>query len=92
MIMSIIGPRETHDYRNYNLLGSGTIKSKKKKEEGVLRTARHGRPRTDGQGTIGEDQGCNRSALPSGFRQRLLSGFPSVAFPQKHDDRAAQKL
>ena len=28
--MSIIGPRETHDYRNYNLLGSGTIKSKKK--------------------------------------------------------------
>ena len=22
--MSIIGPRETHDYRNYNLLGSGT--------------------------------------------------------------------
>jgi len=24
--MSIIGPRETHDYRNYNLLGSGIIK------------------------------------------------------------------
>ena len=24
VIMSIIGPRETHDYRNYNLLGSGT--------------------------------------------------------------------
>ena len=30
--MSIIGPRETHDYRNYNLLGSGTIKSKKKQK------------------------------------------------------------
>ena len=30
VIMSIIGPRETHDYRNYNLLGSGIIKSKKK--------------------------------------------------------------
>ena len=30
VIMSIIGPRETHDYRNYNLLGSGTIKSQKK--------------------------------------------------------------
>ena len=29
VIMSIIGPRETHDYRNYNLLGSGIIKSKK---------------------------------------------------------------
>ena len=28
VIMSIIGPRETHDYRNYNLLGSGTIQSK----------------------------------------------------------------
>ena len=23
VMMSIIGPRETHDYRNYNLLGSG---------------------------------------------------------------------
>ena len=31
VVMSIIGPRETHDYRNYNLLGSGTIISKKKK-------------------------------------------------------------
>ena len=29
--MSIIGPQETHDYRNYNLLGSGTIKSPQKK-------------------------------------------------------------
>ena len=29
--MSIIGPRETHDYRNYNLLGSGTNTSNKKK-------------------------------------------------------------
>ena len=36
---------------------------------------------TDGPGTIGEDQGCNRSALPSGYRQKLWSGFPSVAFP-----------
>ena len=26
------GPRETHDYRNYNLLGSGTIQSKKKQK------------------------------------------------------------
>ena len=35
--MSIIGPRETHDYRNYNLLGSGTIKSQtKKKGEGYI--------------------------------------------------------
>tara|TARA_B110000208_G_scaffold176848_1_gene223557 strand:+ start:151 stop:3924 length:3774 start_codon:yes stop_codon:yes gene_type:complete len=35
-------------------------------------------------GTIGEDQGCNASAaLPSGYRQRLWKGFPSVAFPQK---------
>ena len=32
MVMSIIGPRETHDYRNYNLFGSGTIKSKTKKK------------------------------------------------------------
>ena len=32
VIMSIIGPRETHDYRNYNLLGSGTNTSQKKKE------------------------------------------------------------
>ena len=47
----------------------------------------HAGPGTDGQGTIGEDPGCNRSALPSGFRQRLWRGFPSVAFPQKHDDR-----
>jgi len=44
-------------------------------------------PGTDGPGTIGEDQGCNRSALPSGYRQRLWKGFPSVAFPQKPDDR-----
>ena len=29
--MSIIGPRETHDYRNYNLLGSSTNTSQKKK-------------------------------------------------------------
>ena len=28
VIMSIIGPRETHDYRNYNLLGSGINTSK----------------------------------------------------------------
>ena len=28
--MPIIGPRETHDYRNYNLLGSGTNASKKR--------------------------------------------------------------
>ena len=25
MIMSITGPRETHDYRDYNLLGAGFI-------------------------------------------------------------------
>ena len=33
VIMSIIGPRGTHDYRNYNLLGSGinNIQSKNKK-------------------------------------------------------------
>ena len=31
VIMSIIGPRETHDYRNYNLLGSGTNTSPEKK-------------------------------------------------------------
>ena len=37
VVMSIIGPRETHDYRNYNLLGSGTIKSQtKKKGEGYI--------------------------------------------------------
>ena len=30
VIMSIISPRETHDYRNYNLLGSGTNTSQKK--------------------------------------------------------------
>ena len=41
----------------------------------------HG-PGTDGPGTIGEDLGCNRSALPSGYRQGLWSGFPSVAFPE----------
>ena len=29
VIMSIIGPRETHDYRNYNLLGSGVNTPKK---------------------------------------------------------------
>ena len=29
VIMSIIGPRETHDYRNYNLLGPGTNKFQK---------------------------------------------------------------
>jgi len=34
VIMSIIGPRETHDYRNYNLLGSGINKSKKKRKKG----------------------------------------------------------
>ena len=38
-------------------------------------------------GTIGEDAGCNRSALPSGYRQMLWQGFPSVAFPQMHDGR-----
>ena len=37
VIMSIIGPRETHDYRNYNLLGSGIIKSQKKQKTGKLR-------------------------------------------------------
>ena len=35
VIMSIIGPRETHDYRNYNLLGSGTIQSKKQNKKTV---------------------------------------------------------
>ena len=35
VIMSIIGPRETHDYRNYNLLGSGIIKSQKKGSQAV---------------------------------------------------------
>ena len=30
MIMSIIGPRETHDYRNYNLLVLGINSSQKK--------------------------------------------------------------
>ena len=33
VIMSIIGPRETHDYRNYNLLGSGINTSKKTKKK-----------------------------------------------------------
>ena len=39
VIMSIIGPRETHDYRNYNLLGPGTNTSPPKKgvfKKGVL--------------------------------------------------------
>ena len=31
VVMSIIGPRETHDYRNYNLLGSGRGTNKSKK-------------------------------------------------------------
>ena len=42
VIMSIIGPRETHDYRNYNLLVRGTNtskpKKKKKKEARSVRT------------------------------------------------------
>ena len=39
VIMSIIGPRETHDYRNYNLLGSGinTSPKKTKKKTASLR-------------------------------------------------------
>ena len=40
-------------------------------------------PGTDRPGTIGEDPGCNKSALPTGYRQGLWKGFPSVAFPQK---------
>ena len=32
VIMSIIGPRETHDYRNCNLLVRGTISSKKTRQ------------------------------------------------------------
>ena len=38
-------------------------------------------PGTDRPGTIGEDAGCNQSALASGYRQRLWKGYPSVAFP-----------
>ena len=34
-------------------------------------------------GTIGEDEGCNKTALPRNYRDSLWSGFPSVAFPQK---------
>ena len=34
-------------------------------------------------GTIGVDKECNgKWALPSGYRQRLWKGFPSVAFPK----------
>ena len=33
-------------------------------------------------GTIGQDLGCNNSALPSDFRAGLWKGFPSVAFPK----------
>ena len=33
VIMSIIGPRETHDYRNYNHLGSGTNTSNQKNKQ-----------------------------------------------------------
>jgi len=34
-------------------------------------------------GTIGQDPGCNGTALPSGFREKLWKGFASVAFPTK---------
>ena len=33
VIMSIIGPRETHDYHNYNLLVRGTNTSPKKRKK-----------------------------------------------------------
>ena len=38
MVMSIIGPRETHDYRNYNLLDRlrYNIQKKKKKKEVII--------------------------------------------------------
>lgn len=33
-------------------------------------------------GTIGTDAGCNKTVLPSHFRELLWKGFPSVAFPR----------
>ena len=80
VIMSIIGPRETHDYRNYNLLGSGTIKSKKKKKKVSC-----GRPGTDGPAQTAKARSAKtRDAIglrcPAATARSYGAAFPAWRF------------
>ena len=51
MIMAMPSPRETHDWRDYNLLGAGTLQNPPKKETPKLRIDRSSHsiiPKTQG--------------------------------------------